>query len=403
MAASRRKIWEWAIISRTFLFITEILFNFIIPDHESDGFRTPSIENTNLLDEIVSFMCGGLTHWDGQHFLHIAQYGYTYENNLAFFPLYPFLMKTIAITFGYPLQAVLSYRCVLIISGLFINLMCFAASAEILYELSRCVLKDENLAFRAALLYCMNPASVFFSAIYTESLFACCVFAGMLFYEKKMIFASSICFALSGATRSNGIINCGFPIYHVLHEIFKSTQFKRAKINYLTISNLFKLVIHLCIIVIPFFAHQVYTYKLFCNNLELPIPHKVREYAFQNDLVLPSSDTSPSWCHHVVPSSYNAIQDKYWNVGFLRYYQWKQIPNFLLAAPITIILIATSIRYCARNIQIVRQLGFVIGDRGSESIGIDNRAIFVYLVHAIVQLMLGWLFINVQVDKNVPI
>jgi phosphatidylinositol glycan class V len=66
------------------------------------------------------------------------------------------------------------------------------------------------------------------------------------------------------------------------------------------------------------------------------------------------SGVRPSWCSHndenpsVLGSSfslYRYIQDKHWNVGFFRYYEWKQIPNFLLAAPILLLSIAGVYRW----------------------------------------------------------
>mgnify|MGYP002050440369 CR=1 FL=1 len=44
-------------------------------------------------------------------------------------------------------------------------------------------------------------------------------------------------------------------------------------------------------------------------------------------------DAAPAWCRERVPSIYAHVQRTYWNVGFLRYYELKQLPNFALAAP----------------------------------------------------------------------
>lgn len=31
--------------------------------------------------------------------------------------------------------------------------------------------------------------------------------------------------------------------------------------------------------------------------------------------------SSPEWCHRMFPSVYSHVQDKYWDVGFLRFYK----------------------------------------------------------------------------------
>ncbi len=53
---------------------------------------------------------------------------------------------------------------------------------------------------------------------------------------------------------------------------------------------------------------------------------------------MPLSNFSSEWCLKPVPFSYEYVQKTYWNVGFINYWTWKQIPNFLLALPIFILI-----------------------------------------------------------------
>ncbi len=57
----------------------------------------------------------------------------------------------------------------------------------------------------------------------------------------------------------------------------------------------------------------------------------------------------PWWCQQEVESStfslYGYTQRQHWNVGFFRYYELKQIPNFLLAAPILGLSIAGVVQW----------------------------------------------------------
>ena len=48
------------------------------------------------------------------------------------------------------------------LAGILVNMACFILAALSLYELSRRVIRDEYLAYKAALYFCLNPASIFF-------------------------------------------------------------------------------------------------------------------------------------------------------------------------------------------------------------------------------------------------
>lgn len=94
--------------------------------------------------------------------------------------------------------------------------------------------------------------------------------------------------------------------------------------------NLFKFIANLIIIITPFALYQYYAYRKFCNY---------------NDF----DDQMPDWCHSSIPISYSHVQSKYWNIGFLAYYQWKQVPNFLLALPILSVIFYSSYLYFKFN------------------------------------------------------
>lgn len=94
--------------------------------------------------------------------------------------------------------------------------------------------------------------------------------------------------------------------------------------------NLFKFFANLIIIILPFASYQYYAYRKFCTNIDVDYP-------------------MPSWCQSYIPISYSHIQSKYWNIGFLAYYQWKQVPNFLLALPILSVIFYTSYLYLKFN------------------------------------------------------
>ncbi|MGA8534332.1 MAG: mannosyltransferase family protein [Candidatus Tumulicola sp.] len=96
--------------------------------------------------------------WDAVHYIDIATKGYQ-GTDMAFFPLYPFLIRIVGAFAGNHLVA-----------GLLISNASFFFGLLFLYKLLEHEY-DRPVARRAIFYASIFPSAVFFSAVYTESLF----------------------------------------------------------------------------------------------------------------------------------------------------------------------------------------------------------------------------------------
>jgi phosphatidylinositol glycan class V len=166
------------------------------------------------------------------------------------------------------------------------------------------------------------------------------------------VLIASVSFSLGSALRSNGIVSCGFVVHLLLKKFISEyfTQITSSNLKsmwkpavFALILTVLKLGISILIIVLPFVAFQYYGYTLYCQ------PSKGR----QNEL------SNPPWCSWYLPLSYSYIQNHYWSVGFLKYFETKQIPNFLLALPMIILCSLAVVEFISNssNSLTVRTLG----------------------------------------------
>ena len=217
----RTKIALTALTSRALISSLSVISNIVIPDHNaSDVFSwTPGPFNNNytltIADKVINLVTDGLNKWDAQYFLHVANHGYTYENCLAFFPLFPTALRSAADVI-YWLQVdygLMHYTSALRLGGIAVNLIAFVISSILIFDLSRRVLRDDFLAYKSALFFCLNPASIFFSASYSEALHCVFTLYGLLKLEKGFSIKMSLAFGVATAVRANASINVCFILY----------------------------------------------------------------------------------------------------------------------------------------------------------------------------------------------
>ena len=322
----KKNLYQSILITRFIIFLLQFLSNRVCLQHRADAFRSPSLARYSNLSTYRTM--NGFFSWDSQYFLHITLSGYTHEQILAFFPLYPVILKLIPYPeylplFIFILNATLHYK-----------------TAITLYKITS-ILYNKQLAKKTSLLFCWNPATIFFVAPYSESLFAFLSFSAILhcLELKKLNFSTNfkllLSIGLSTITRSNGLLNFGFLLYFAL--------IKRLSI----LRTFFTILIGL----IPFLSFQYFVYFQFC-------------------LIQTSK-----WCNQLIPNFYSYIQNEYWNVGFLKYYQIKQIPNFILAFPV-LFLVFHFLR---------KQFDFKV---------------FPFILHAMFLAIFNILFVHIQVSTR---
>ena len=364
------------------------------------------------MDQLVSYVFEGLRRWDAVYLTHVAEHGYTYENTLAFFPLYPLTLRVIANVIFVPSSPLISYTTAVLISGVGLNFALFCVTALSLHELSKIVLQDSSIAFKATLLFCINPASIFFSACYSETMFAFCTFQGLLFLHKKQHVKAAGMFGLSCLIRSNGLVNVGFVLYTNFNSAYKlfSVGIRTTKLDYfkqlarILLLSVFQ--IGLC--VGCFLLFQYYTYELYCSNsIDLDLSKSLVAYGQERGYKMPRTNTS-EWCDYRIPLSYSYIQDKHWNVGFMKYYQFKQIPNFVLAAPMILLCASAIIYYVVNNFSLCLTLGlrdenkYKYKKQDGDCVPLNDSGylrsdVFVYIVHLAFLVSFAALMMHIQV------
>lgn len=137
------------------------------------------------------------SRWDTGFYLSIAEEGYRYENvafpSVAFFPLYPMLLRALRAVAGDPLWA-----------GLILSNLALLAGVIMLYRLAA-LEGDERAADRTVWYVLIYPASFFGSAIYTESLFLLLVVATLFLARKGHWWAAGLVSILAALTRLVGV------------------------------------------------------------------------------------------------------------------------------------------------------------------------------------------------------
>ncbi|KAL5571113.1 hypothetical protein UlMin_020710 [Ulmus minor] len=338
-------VFKSAIVSRLLLLALILLWRSLLSPYDTSAPLDASCLSTNtslphspeekLLWPSMASAIESSIVWDGVYFVRSARCGYEYEQSYAFLPLLPLCISSLSRTVFAPLVPIIGKRAVLGLSGYVINNIAFVFAAAYFYWLSVTILKDREAAFRASILFCFNPASIFYSSIYSESLYALLSIGGLYHLVSGRNTIAVPCLALSGLARSNGILNAGYICFQTMHQTYNAILRKKI---FLTMQVLVSGALRCLCIFAPFLAFQAYGYYNMCHG---HFPNKMRP-----------------WCKERVPLLYNYIQSHYWGVGFLRYFQFKQLPNFLLASPILSLALSSLVCYAKSKPEKFFSLGF---------------------------------------------
>lgn len=249
--------------------------------------------------------------WDTVYFLSLAEphHGYAWEQSLAFQPGIVYLLRAT----GYitpSLDGAWSATSALILTTLLANVATLL-SPVLLYHLTRRLTLNDGFARTAALLSVFAPAAgTTLSCPTPEPFFSLAALAGLLALERSPSLSArlhaALWFALATLFRANGLLLIGFLAWHTFYTPSPHPLPKRLALGLATFTPL------ALIAASPFVLFQAWAYGRFCGTAV--------------------------WCSARLPNAYGYVQATYWNVGLFRYWELAQLPNFILAAPVLLLL-----------------------------------------------------------------
>ena len=141
--------------------------------------------------------------WDSGWYFDIAQRGYYWsssgQSSIAFFPLYPMLMRALAWPFGGGDRA-------LWIAGIALSYACLFLGLAVLHRLTAKMSGDRETARRTLLYIAVFPFAYFFTQVYTESLFLLTSVSAVAAAVASRWGWAGFFGALAALTRPNGIL-----------------------------------------------------------------------------------------------------------------------------------------------------------------------------------------------------
>jgi hypothetical protein len=141
--------------------------------------------------------------WDSGWYFDIARRGYYWnpdgQSSLAFFPLYPMLMRALAWPFGGSDRALWT-------AGIALSHACLFLGLAVLHRLTATTFRDRETARRAVLYVAAFPFAHFFTEVYTESLFLLTSVSAVAAAAASRWVGAGLLGALAALTRPNGIL-----------------------------------------------------------------------------------------------------------------------------------------------------------------------------------------------------
>lgn len=188
--------------------------------------------------------------WDSYWYIEIVEYGYSYFpgelSSVAFFPLYPLLVKIFSFLFGNP--KLVGF----IISNAALFLACFY-----LYKLANLEFRNKSIAMKAVFFMLIAPVSFFFSIAYTEGLFLFLAISCFYYIRKKQWLTASILGFFLSLTRSVGFIIFFPMLMEYLDLDFYNFKIRKEKIK--------KDILYLLLVPAGLLSYMAYLYVKFGN------------------------------------------------------------------------------------------------------------------------------------------
>jgi Gpi18-like mannosyltransferase len=142
------------------------------------------------------------TRYDSGYYITIARYGYSPvpdgRSNIAFFPVYPFLMRYVGRLFGRSQGD--TY-----LGGIVVAWVCFVLAMVALYYLARLDLPHRR-AERAVLLTAIFPFAFFFGVAYSESTYLLFTVLAFYLFRTRRWILGGIAGATAIATRTPAFV-----------------------------------------------------------------------------------------------------------------------------------------------------------------------------------------------------